>query len=231
MECLTAECLTEGRPAPTHDLIRLRAPIRPAGDAPPPAWVEVALGQIPWVVVRRGHIRNGIVPVGVRGETRSHRFAAFVGISEIADRLSPEDLIAAVPVIEQKRKEAVPALAALDRVADLLMRRGYRWGPGGSVGFELATSVATATASSDLDLILRQDGRLAPDQATDLLEALVKAAVPARIDVMLETPIGGVALASLDARQPQVLVRTPFGPRLADDPWMVDAAASFQAAL
>jgi phosphoribosyl-dephospho-CoA transferase len=236
MECLTgefltAECLTDGRPAPTHDLIRLRAPIKLAGDTPPPAWVEVALGQIPWVVVRRGHVRDGIVPVGIRGVTRSHRCAARLAVAEIAERLSPEDLAVSGRIIGQKRKEAVPALAALDRVADLLMRGGYRWGPGGSVGFELATGIATTIALSDLDLILRQDRPLAPDQAADLLAALVKAAAPARIDVMLETPIGGVALADLAAERAQVLVRTPLGPRLADDPWMVDAAASFQAAL
>jgi len=224
------ECLTAGSPAPTHDLIQLRAPIKLAGDAPPPSWVEIALGQIPWVVVRRGHIRDGIVPVGVRGLTRSHRFAALVAISEIADRLSPEDLIVAVPVIEQKRKDAVPALAALERVADLLMRRGYRWGPGGSVGFELATGIATATALSDLDLILRQERPLESDRAADLLAAMAEAAAPARIDVMLETPIGGVALADLAAMREQVLVRTPFDPRLAADPWIVDATASFQAA-
>jgi phosphoribosyl-dephospho-CoA transferase len=224
------ERLTAASPAPTHDLIRLRAPIKLAGDAPPPAWVELALREIPWVVVRRGHIRDGIVPVGVRGPTRSHRFAAWAAISEIADRLSPEELIVAAPIIERKRMDAVPALGALDRVAELLMRRGYRWGPGGSVGFELATGFATATPLSDLDLILRQDRRLEPDRATDLLAALVEAAAPARIDVMLETPIGGVSLANLAAMQSQVLVRTPFGPRLAADPWMVDATASFQAA-
>ena len=49
------------------------------------------------------------------------------------------------------------------------MRRGDRWGPGGSVGFEIATGAATATATSDLDLILRQDVRLGPNEATDLL--------------------------------------------------------------
>ncbi len=147
--------LTAGSPAPTHDLIRLRAPIKLAGDTPP-AWVEVALSQIPWVVVRRGHLRDGMIPVGVRGLTRSHRLAAFVAVAEIADRLSPEDLTVSGRVIEQKRKDAVPALAALERVAGLLVRRGYRWGPGGSIGFELATGIATATALSDLDLILRK---------------------------------------------------------------------------
>jgi len=127
-----AHQLSVGRQAVVHpgeepfDRQPFEQPFKLAGDAPPPAWVEVALGEIPWVVVRRGHIRDGIVPVGVRGLTRSHRFAALVAISEIADRLFPEDLIVAVPVIEQKRKDAVPALAALERVADLLMRRRVR---------------------------------------------------------------------------------------------------------
>ena len=141
------------------------------------------------MVVRRGHVRDGMMPVGVRGLTRSQRFAAFVAVAEIADRLSPEDLTVSGRVIQPKRKDAVPALSALDRVAVLLLRRGYHWGPGGSVGFEIATGVATATASSDLDLILRQDHRLEPNKATDLLATLVKAAAPARIDVMLETPM------------------------------------------
>jgi phosphoribosyl-dephospho-CoA transferase len=223
------ERLTAGSPAPTHDLIRLTQPIKLTVNSPTPAWVEPALQQIPWVVVRRGYVRDGMIPVGVRGLTRSHRFAAIVAVAEISDRLSPEDLSGRV--IDQKRKNAVPALAALDRVADLLICRGYRWGPGGSVGFELATGIATATALSDLDLILRQDRRLEPDKATDLLAALAKAIAPARIDVILETPIGGVPLADLAAMRAQVLVRTPFGPRLSADPWTVDATTSFEAAL
>ena len=122
----------------------------------------------------------------------------------------------------------MPALSALARVAPILARRGYRWGPGGSVGFELATGVPTATLSSDLDVILRQDRRLEPDAAADLRAALAEAADPARIDVLLETPRGGVSLADLAARPAQVLVRTPDGPRLAVDPWMVDVDAPFE---
>jgi phosphoribosyl-dephospho-CoA transferase len=136
-----------GRPAATHDLIRLREPITLTVDASIPPWVEPALRLAPWVVVRRGHVRDGMIPVGVRGLTRSQRFAAFVSVAEIADRLSPEDLIVAEHDIEQSRKDAIPALAALDRIAPLLVRLGYHWGPGGSVGFEIATGVATATAS------------------------------------------------------------------------------------
>jgi len=225
------ERVTASSPAPTHDLIRLREPIVLTANGQAPSWVEAALRRAPWVVVRRGWIRDGMIPVGVRGLTRSQRFAAFVAAAEIAERHSPEDLAASGDIVEQRRKEAVPALAALDRVAGLLMRRGYRWGPGGSVGFEIATRIATATASSDLDLILRQECRLEPRPgvprapATDLLAALTVAAAPAKIDVLLETPMGGVSLAEFAAMHAPVLVRTPWGPRISVDPWMADATA------
>jgi phosphoribosyl-dephospho-CoA transferase len=224
------ERLTAGSPDPTHDLIRLREPIALAVTAPLPSWVEPVLGRTPWVVVRRGPVRDGMVPVGVRGPTRSQRFAAFVAVGEIADRLAPEDLTDSRYVIDQQRKHAIPALAALERIAPILARRGGPWGPGGSVGFEIATGATTATASSDLDLILHQDRQLERNDATDLLAALAKAAAPARIDVMLETPHGGVSLADLAALLAQVLIRTPFGPRLAVNPWMVDAGAFWEVA-
>jgi phosphoribosyl-dephospho-CoA transferase len=211
--------------APTHDLIRLMAPIDLAAEELAPDWVETVLRQIPWLVVRRGHVRDGMVPVGVRGATRSQRFAAFALVADIAEQLSPEDLIDSRRVLPQKRKDEVPALAALNRVASLLSHRGYQWGPGGSVGFEIATGAPIATASSDLDLILRQDRRLEPNEANDLLAALANAAAPARIDVMLETPRGGISLAELAAITGQLLVRTPDGARLTADPWTTEARA------
>ena len=214
-----------GSPAPTHDLVWLHEPIALTVDAPVPSWVEAALRRTPWVVVRRGYVLDDMIPVGVRGLTRQERFAAFLAVAEIADRLSPEDLTVSRYVIEQKRREAVPALGALTRVAPILARRGQRWGPGGSVGFEIATGVPIATASSDLDLILRQDRRLEPNEASDLRAALAEAAAPARIDVILETPRGGVSLADLAAMPAQVVVRTPDGARLAIDPWILDADA------
>jgi phosphoribosyl-dephospho-CoA transferase len=224
------ERLTDGSPAPTHVLIRLREPIALVANTPVPPWVDPALRRTPQVVIRRGTIRDGMIPVGVRGRTRSQRFAALVAVADIADWRCPEDLIVSGHVLSQKRKEAVPALAGLDRVAPLLTCRGYRWGPGGSVGFEIATGVPTATSSSDLDLILRQEFRIEPGEAADLLAALAEAAAPARIDVMLETSSGGVSLADLAAQTRQVLVRTPCGPQLSVDPWLMDANAFRQGA-
>ena len=212
-----------GHPATTHDLIRLREPIALTADASVPAWVEPALGRTPWVVVRRGHVRDGMIPVGVRGLARQQRFAAVLAAAEIAEWLSPEELTESRHVIARRRQDEAPALAALARVAPILSSRGHRWGPGGSVGFEIATGVATATSSSDLDLILRQDHRLGPDEAIDLRAVLAEAAAPARVDVLLETPRGGVSLADLAAMPARLLVRTPDGPRLSVDPWRADA--------
>jgi phosphoribosyl-dephospho-CoA transferase len=224
---------------PCHDLLRLREPIALMADAPVPPWVEPGLRRTPWVVVRRGHIQAGRIPVGVRGMTRSQRFAAWLAVADIAERRSPEELwddvenrptpgLAYAPGLA--RTQAVPALAALARIAPLLARHGYRWGPGGSVGFELATAVATVTASSDLDVILRQARRLEPDEVRALQAALLQAATPARIDVLLETPRGGVSLADLAAAPTQVLVRTPDGTRLMADPWTMDADAATERA-
>jgi len=217
--------MTIATPASTHDLIRLREPEALTVDAPPPSWVEPALRQAPWVVVRRGYLHGGTIPIGVRGGSRSQRFAAWVAVTEITERLSPEELIDLPSRLESTRKDQIPALAALARVAPLLAQHGYRWGPGGSVGFELATGAATATTASDLDVILRQSHRLQPQDALALQAALVEVAAPARIDVLLETPCGGVSLADLAARPTKVLVRTPDGPRLVSDPWMVEAVA------
>jgi phosphoribosyl-dephospho-CoA transferase len=220
--------LISGGPAPTHDLLRLREPIALTADAPVPSWVAPVLHRVPWVVVRRGQDLAGLTPVGVRGPTRAQRFAARAAVNDIADRLSPEDLAALARALSRQRKDTVPALAAPDRVAGLLTGRGYRWGPGGSVGFEIATGVATAKPSSDLDLILRRNHRLEPSEAAELLSALAEAAAPARIDVLIETPIGGVSLAELATGPAQVLVRTACGPRLLADPWRPNATDFFE---
>jgi phosphoribosyl-dephospho-CoA transferase len=206
-------------PAPTHSLIRLRQPSALFSDAPEPPWVEAALKRTPWVVVRRGWVRDGLIPVGVRGTARKQRYAASVAVAAATDWLVPEDLTEARSRISPQRLETVRALAALARIVPILARRGLRGGPCGSVGFEIATGAETVTPASDLDLVLWQDRRLEPDEATGLYAALVEAADPIRVDVLLETPQGGVSLAELAARAPRVLVRGPDGPWLCDDPW------------
>jgi phosphoribosyl-dephospho-CoA transferase len=212
--------------APTHELIRLRNPADLWEDAP--AWVEVALRRAPWVVVRRGYLSGGMLPVGIRGTARHDRHAVWLALEEIAEQLSPEDLISSRELIERTGRKEAAAFDALARVAPVLERRGIRWGPGGSVGFEIATGVATVTPSSDLDLILRADRPFDAGDSMDLLSTLTAASAPVRADVIVETPSGGVSLAELAAMPTTVLVRTSDGARLSVDPWKIGTDASLE---
>jgi phosphoribosyl-dephospho-CoA transferase len=98
-----------------------------------------------------------------------------------------------------------------------------RWGPGGSVGFELASGVPAATPNSDLDIVLDAAASMARADAAALHAALSALAV--RIDVLLETPNGAVALAEYASSAGAILLRSPQGARLARDPWRTDLEA------
>ena len=154
------------------------------------------------------------MPVGIRGLARSQRFAACLAVVEIADRLSPEDLtdVASTCIVREAQGcGAGPGCAGPCR-AHLWRRRGHRWGPGGSVGFEIATGVPTATASSDLDVILRQDQPARAVRRRSICTPLWSKRQPRRGSTcILETPRGGVSLADLAACRGRVLVRTPDG--------------------
>jgi phosphoribosyl-dephospho-CoA transferase len=91
---------------------------------------------------------------------------------------------------------------------------GLRWGPTGSVGFELATGIPTATTESDLDLLIRVPRGSAVVLAR--LAALHRAfgSLAARVDCQVETSAGAVALAELVGGPSDVMVRTAEGPRL-----------------
>ncbi|MGC1302704.1 MAG: hypothetical protein WA840_10050, partial [Caulobacteraceae bacterium] len=58
-----------------HDLLRVAGGARLIADGVQPDWVEGALAGAPWVVVRRAGLRDGWVPVGVRGVARNQRWA------------------------------------------------------------------------------------------------------------------------------------------------------------
>jgi phosphoribosyl-dephospho-CoA transferase len=182
-------------PARPHDLLRLRPRESLILDAPAPPWVAPFLIETPWVVVRRGEIRNDVIPVRVRGLARGQHFDARISTSSVAYRSTPEDL--AGRRCEPWRTAQVPAQAALSRVDAILTHRGIAWGPIGSVAFELATHLPVSTPVCDLDLVLRQQELPSRQTAFEFLKELASAAAPARIDVMIETGWGGVRLASL----------------------------------
>jgi phosphoribosyl-dephospho-CoA transferase len=203
----------------THALLRIAHPRALGGTLP--AWAGAALARAPWVVVRRAASRDGLIPVGVRGARRAERLAAWLHPRAVLECLTPRQLAARAGWRSGAR---VPALAALEAVGALMRRHLFNWGPCGSVGFELASGIATATVDSDLDMMVETRAPLPSAAAAELHAALALLAV--RVDVLLEGPQGAVALEEYVAGRAPYLLRTTDGPRLVHDPWGGAAAAA-----
>ncbi|MFD5144587.1 malonate decarboxylase holo-ACP synthase [Streptomyces sp. NPDC058401] len=212
---MTGPSLVVGGPRP-HDLLRITDPARvlPIDPAADRTALRAALERAPWVVVRRDVRDREFLPVGVRGATRSLRWAARVPRTAVAEVLTPANLLdRARPV--PRDLPVFHALAALPGPARPAWVRA--WGPGGSAAFELAAAVATATRSSDLDLVADVPAPVPPGEAARLLAVLAR--LPVRIDLQFQTPYGGIAAAELARGEAQVLLRTDLGPFLVSDPW------------
>jgi phosphoribosyl-dephospho-CoA transferase len=209
----------------THALLRIAAATLLVCDAPPPEWVRAALRRAPWVVVRRAPRRSGLIPVGVRGVTRSERFAAWLPEAAVHECLTPLQLAQQRLWRDHPRRAEAPALAALDTVETVMQRQqlASRWGPTGSVGFELASGCPTATAHSDVDLAVWLDRPLPRRLARALLAQLTGLVV--RADVLLETPLGALALTEYAGAAGPWLLRAAGGACRAEDPWKRAAAA------
>jgi phosphoribosyl-dephospho-CoA transferase len=190
-----------------HDLL-LVSDTAFARAAPP--WVHAALQATPWVVVRRGSAPPDYVAVGVRGPDRLQRHATTVPYGHIRRVAAPETLVQVVPPHRD-----VLAIRALHSIRARMQTLGLPWGPTGSVGFELASGVPTATPDSDLDLVIRVDDLSAPTLGRLTCAYNMFERLPARVDCQLELPCGAVALAELLSGRSDVLARTCAGPRLA----------------
>jgi phosphoribosyl-dephospho-CoA transferase len=177
-----------------------------------PAWTHGALRTAPWVVARRAAAPAGFVAAGIRGADRSQRYAWLVNEHDVRSTVSPEDLSEVHPLDGRD----VPAMLALTKARALMRNAGFAWGPTGSVGFELATGILTATTDSDLDLLIRVNvlSAAALARLTALFQHLGH--LGARVDCQVDTSVGAIALAELVSASSDVLVRTPSGPRLLD---------------
>jgi phosphoribosyl-dephospho-CoA transferase len=215
----TAERLSDTRWRP-HDLLRLRS--LPSYDGEPD-WVRLAFAHSPFAVIRRALAAPGFIAVGMRGDGRAQRYGTWAEAGDIEAVIAPEDLLAASFQLDVERR-ALPAFAMLASVRDEAQSlHAFSWGPTGSAGFELATGTPTVTATSDLDLLIRVPQKLSRERAAQLMIELESFAERARIrvDVQLETPSGGVALAEWAVGKTRVMVRHAQGPQLVSDPWAV----------
>jgi phosphoribosyl-dephospho-CoA transferase len=198
-----------------HDLLRLNAGAKLIG-AQAPAWVAETLAIAPFVVVRRERQRGDRIPVGVRGATRADRHAAWVCSNDAAAVISPEALAVAAAWRNRARR-GLPPFAVLDRIAALALELDMVWGPGGSAGFELASGMPVVHEQSDLDVILRPGAR---HMREDLMRfAHATDGLPVRVDIVLESAQGAVALREWLASPDQALIKTLDGPQLGAFHW------------
>jgi len=200
----------------THDLLEIDASHLLSGHAPAPEWVEDDLLRSPFVVVRRGLATKQAIPVGVRGAQRNQRWATLCHPKSVRNILTPSQLLTrAIPI---SRANAIPALRALYLLKERWMESVLPWGPGGSVGFELATGRHAVKPESDLDIVLYAERRMTAEEAKSLCDRAMN--LPAVVDIRVETPVCGFSLKEFAGWSPAaILLRVPRGIVLAKDPW------------
>jgi len=176
-----------------------------------PDWAHEVLDAGWPVVVRRAMHQDGLIPVGIRGHTRSERWAGWLPANAVTRAVAPEALCNLTP------QRDLPVWQALAKLRPTLDATGLTWGITGSAGFELATGIPALHASSDLDLLLRTPQPFSREQARTLWAECKTA--PCRIDLQLQTPNGGLALAEWAGYAARVMVKTRHAPRLMNNPW------------
>ncbi len=192
-----------------HDLLWGMSPAQLPADAP--AWARQVLEAGQPVVVRRAMVASGQIAVGIRGASRDQRYATLMSMDSVRRRVRPEELIEGVHAGD------LPPLRALVQLMPAMDELGLDWGITGSVGYQLATGIATAHANSDLDLLVRAPRAITRPSARELLRLLD--AAPCRVDLQLETPAGAIALRAWAGDSDRVLLKCPTGARLVADPW------------
>jgi phosphoribosyl-dephospho-CoA transferase len=198
-----------------HDLLALKPGRSVEAETTNPEWVRAALIQSRFVVARREAAPPGMIAVGVRGPSRDQRWAGFVA-NEAVHRVIGPGVLRSWNVDIARR--SLPAIEALRYAEERLRPLMLEWGPVGSVGFELATGLSVTRLESDLDLVIYALHPVPRDEVRCFWNVLDVA--PARIDVRLETPVGGFSLEEYVRNgQGRVLLHMPTGPILTDDPW------------
>jgi phosphoribosyl-dephospho-CoA transferase len=203
-----------------HDLLQVHRASVSSEFAAEPSWVRQAMLDCPWVVVRRAQSAFGRVAVGVRGDSRGERWAASCEKSLVREIVRPEELRLRDRTSNDVRR--TPALRTLQEVSEQWADLGLPWGPGGSVGFELASGRKVTTEASDLDLVIRAKEKIGVEGARFLLGRTV--GLEAKVDVRVETPVCGFSLEEyVSASSAKILLRYPDGARLGKDPWQEEA--------
>ena len=99
-----------------------------------------------------------------------------------------------------------------------MLFRSMSWGPGGSVGYELASGIPAVRDGSDLDFILFVPRQLETTEVQDLWRMISSA--PGKVDVLVETSLCGFSLKEFaTTSQRKILLRTSDGRIFGSNPW------------
>ena len=198
-----------------HDLLLVKSTTIEEACIAEPTWVRSALEKHPWVIERRAISPEDRIAVGVRGQERRQRWGGLMRKDQIVKVIIPWHLRSGLANTVRLR---LPAMQSLRFLEIELASLSNDWGPGGSVGYELASRAPVVTQESDLDLAISAPVRFDREFAQHLLKKIALA--PAKVDVRVETPWCGFSLEEFFRRNHgKLLVRTSTGPRLTTDPW------------
>lgn len=201
-----------------HDLLRIKDITRIDFDSKRGDWLQEALILAPFAVMRRAPQEEKRIPIGIRGGSREQRLAGVTDSNNIKQYITPEELTASKGWRDNKHLNEIGIAKNLELIDGILSKEGFLWGPTGSIGFELASGVTVVNKDSDLDIILRISQFISLPAARQLLDELLQ--VPVKMDILLETPEGAIALEEYAGNSSQMLLRTIYGPCLIKSPWI-----------
>ena len=163
---------------------------------------------------------DGLIPVGVRGQQRHERCAGFTRLSEVMETRRPDQLRL---LLAEDSRRALQAFRTLSYLESHLAGLDMTWGPGGSVGYELASGIPAVGADSDLDFILFAPKKLEIAKVQDLWRMIGSA--PGKVDALVETPCCGFSLEEfVTTSHRKILLRTSDGHILGSNPWNLSNA-------
>src|ERR1700757_4905815 len=198
-----------------HDLLLVNSTTIEEACIAEPTWVRPALAKYLWVVARRAISPKDRIAVGVRGQERQQRWGGFMRKDQIVKMIAPWYLRSGRA---NTVRLSLPAMQSLRFLEIELPSLSNDWGPGGSVGYELASRAPVVTQESDLDLVISAPDRFDRDFAQHLWKKITLA--PAKIDARVETPWCGFSLEEYArGNSEKLLVRTATGPVFTTDPW------------
>ena len=175
-------------------------------------WAGVCQPNIVRTIVTPQALLRRVVPESQIAAASQRAPASALAPSTSGSTPSADDLASLARIV------TLPALRSLSLLAERWSELKSDWGPGGSVGFELATGCHVVSPQSDLDVVIYAQTPIGTAEARALLDCAQ--GLPAAVDVRVETPVCGFSLAEFANRAPApILLRFASGTALGNDPW------------